>query len=76
MRDGRSHLLMATPSADPEALREKLRSWREGGMNVFSFSYGGGSRQDFHDLPSVAQRERDHVSELKAAGIEFERARH
>lgn len=56
---------------DPVAFKEKLRT--------ISFGFGGrsgaGNRRDFHELPSVAQRERDHVRELKAAGIEFERAR-
>lgn len=66
---------MATESHDPVAFAEKLRYWRTGGMSVFSFSANGGTRQDFHELPSVAQRERDHVRELRAAGVEFERAR-
>lgn len=58
---------------DPEAFAAKLRYWREGGMNIFSYSYSGGTRKDFHELPSVHQREVDHVAELKAAHIEFDR---
>lgn len=65
----RPHLLMAhvhSPTCSAEnCFREKVRS--------VSFTFSGG-RQDFHEQPSVAQRERDHVRELKAAGIEFERA--
>lgn len=64
---------MATPSRDPEALKAKLKAWREEGMTVFSFSVHG-TRKDFHELPSTFQREREHVAELKAAGIPFERA--
>lgn len=60
---------------DPEAFRAKLKAWREEGCNVFSFSFNGSTRRDFHELPSVHQRERDHVAELKASGVEFERAR-
>ena len=68
---------MATESHDPEAFAEKLRHWRtNGGLNVtFGGVHGYGTRSDFHELPSVAQRERDHVRELKAAGIEFDRPR-
>ncbi len=62
---------------DPVAFKEKLAYMRENGGP--SFTYGGrggyGCRKDFHELPSVVQRERDHVAELKAAGVEFERAR-
>lgn len=43
-------------------------------MTVFSYSYGGGCRKDFHELPSVKQRGLDHRNELKAKGIEFESA--
>ena len=52
----------------------ELAAWRKEGMNCFSFSYGGGTRKDFHELDSVKKRENDHVAELKAAGISFERA--
>lgn len=57
--------------ADEEiSFRDKLRS--------ISFTYGGkggyGTREQFHDMPSVAQRERDHVAELRKAGVDFERA--
>lgn len=60
---------------DPEAFKAKLQAWRKEGMNVFSFSYGGSNRRDFHELPSVQARERAHVRLLKERGIEFERAR-
>lgn len=56
---------------DPVAFKEKLKS--------ISFGYGGsrgnGSRDAWHDMDSVASRERAHVAELKAKGVEFERAR-
>ena len=66
---------MASESHDPDAFAEKLRHWREnGGLNfTFGGRHGYGSRSEFHDQPSVAQRERRHVAELKAAGVEFER---
>lgn len=68
---------MATESHDPDAFREKLRYMREHGGPSFTFGgrNGNGSRTDFHELPSTVQREREHVAELKAAGVEFERAR-
>lgn len=59
---------------DPVAFAEKMKAWREGGCNVFSFSYGGSCRKDFHELPSVHARERAHVRLLKSEGIDFERA--
>lgn len=61
---------------DPEAFKAKLKAWREGGCNIFSFSSGrqGGDRQTWHDMPSVAQRERNHIAELRGAGMEFDRA--
>lgn len=53
------------------SFKEKLRS--------ISFTYGGskgyGTRDEFHDQPSVRQREKDHVEQLKASGIEFDRPR-
>lgn len=58
---------------DPVAFAAKLKAWREEGCNIFSFSFAGGNRRDFHELPSVAQRERDHVRELTEAGIDFDR---
>jgi hypothetical protein len=68
---------MGTESHDPEAFKAKLAAWREnGGLNVtFGGRHGYGTRQDFHEQPSVAQRERDHVRELQAAGVEFDRPR-
>lgn len=68
---------MATEAHDPEAFKAKLKQWREsGGLSVtFGGRHGYGTRQDFRELPSVAQRERDHVRELKAAGVEFDRPR-
>lgn len=60
---------------DPVAFAEKLRSWRREGCNVFTHGGRGGnwSRQDFHDLPSVFQQERNHVAEMTKAGVAFER---
>lgn len=55
-----------------ETLAEKLAYWRQHGMPSPTFS---GGRKAFHDEPSVHQRERDHVAQLKAAGVDFERAR-
>lgn len=62
-------------SHDPEAFKAKLKAWREGDGPSFTFGgrNGHGTRTDFHEQPSVAQRERDHVRELRAAGIEFDR---
>lgn len=66
---------MAHVEHDPDAFKAKLQSWREGGMNVFT--YGGRSgytnRKDFHTLPSRFQQERDHVAEMTKAGVAFER---
>jgi hypothetical protein len=58
---------------DPAAFAAKLKAWREEGCNVFSFSYSGGDRRTWREEPSVLQRERDHIAELRSAGTEFER---
>lgn len=59
---------------DPAAFKAKLQAWRTEGMNVFSYSYGGGCKKDYHELPSVYQRDRDHRAEMDRAGISYERA--
>jgi hypothetical protein len=55
-------------------IKQKLRYWRESGMSTPRVGGLNGTRKDFHDLPSVAQRERNHVRELRAAGVDFDRA--
>lgn len=64
-------------SHDPVAFAEKLRHWREtGGLSVTLGGRNGNvSRKDFHEQPSRFAQERAHVAELKAKGVEFERAR-
>lgn len=57
---------------DPEAFKAKLAFWREHGMPSPTFS---GGRDAFHNEASVHQRERDHVAQLKAAGVSFDRAK-
>lgn len=66
---------MATPSQDPEALKEKLRAWREGEASIaFTFGNGYSTRKDFMNLPSKFQQERDQIRDMTEAGIAFERA--
>lgn len=55
-------------------IKEKLRYWREGRMSTPRLGGLNATRKDFHDLPSVAQRERDHVRQLRAAHVDFDRA--
>jgi hypothetical protein len=66
---------VADNAHDPEAFKQKLREWREkGGLN---FTFGGRdgyvTREDWHDKPSLKKQENDHVAELTAAGIKFDR---
>lgn len=62
-------------SCTPETcITAKLRYWREGTMPTIRLGGLNATRKDFHDLPSVAQRERNHVRQLRAAGVDFDRA--
>lgn len=57
---------------DPDTcFAAKCAHWRRHG--AFQVTYQGG-RQNFHENDSLKKQENDHVAELKAAGIEFERA--
>lgn len=58
--------------AEAETLKEKLAYWRQHGMPSPTFA---GGRDAFHNEASVHQRERDHVAQLKAAGVSFDRAK-
>lgn len=62
-------------TCDPDfCITAKLRYWRTGGMSTPRLGGLNATRKDFHDLPSVVQRERDHVRLLRARGVDFERA--
>ena len=58
-------------SCDPDScFKAKLAYWRENGAPGATFA---GGRQAFHESPSIAQQERNHIAELKTAGVEFDR---
>lgn len=67
------HVCSDSCTADT-CIKEKLAYWRGGRMSTVRLGGLGSNRKDFHDMPSVAQRERDHVRELRASGVDFERA--